>query len=197
METCDVTFNEDDISLEGRSASCEKGDAISPEAIEMMAVGFYRPQELPPLCTGEGPSSTQVEPSTPQGQASSIEEPNASQPLPQDRHQQQPQVRQQPPPSDQGQYTSTSPDLSGMTSPDTTYPMNPESPDAHDDDGSLNNNNEGQGEDLNHDEDQEASQVPRIGYYYKKLTTLVSIIEEHFRRRQEQGVHPEATSKLL
>jgi hypothetical protein len=41
VETCDVTFDEDDISLEGRSASCEKGDAIPPEAIERMGVGFY------------------------------------------------------------------------------------------------------------------------------------------------------------
>ncbi|KAK1619424.1 hypothetical protein QYE76_024941 [Lolium multiflorum] len=38
--------------------------------------------------------------------------------------------------------------------------MNPESSGAHNDDVSLNNNNEGQGEDLNHDEDQEVSQVP-------------------------------------
>jgi hypothetical protein len=161
VETCDVTFDEDDISLKGRSASCEKGDTIPPKAIERMSVGFYRPQELPPLSTEEGPSSTQVEPSTPQGQASCIEEPNASQALPQDqRQQQQPQVHQQPPPSDQGHVTSTSPDLSGTTALDTTYPMNPESPGAHDDDDSLNNNNDGQGEDLNHDEDQEASQAP-------------------------------------
>jgi hypothetical protein len=147
-----VTFDEEDISLEERNASCEKGDPIPPEEIERMGVGFCRPQDLPPFSTGEGPSSTQVKPSTPQGQASFVEETNASQPLPQDQHQRRPQVCQQPPPSDQDQATSSSPDLSGTTSPDTIDLMNPKSPDAHDDDNYLNNNNEGQGEDLNHDE---------------------------------------------
>jgi hypothetical protein len=90
VETCDVTFDEDDSSLEERSASCEKGDAIPPDVVGMMGVGIRRPQELPPMSTGEGPSSTQVETSTPQGQVSSIEQKSASQPLtqPQVRHQQ-------------------------------------------------------------------------------------------------------------
>ena len=81
VESCDVTFDEDDRSLEERSASCEKGDAIPPDAIGRMGVGIRRPQELPSMSTGEGPSSTQVEPSTPQGQASSIDHTSASQPL--------------------------------------------------------------------------------------------------------------------
>ena len=33
VESCDVTFDEDDRSLEERSASCEKGDAIPPDTI--------------------------------------------------------------------------------------------------------------------------------------------------------------------
>ncbi|KAK1663544.1 hypothetical protein QYE76_051703 [Lolium multiflorum] len=97
VETSDVTFDEDDGSLEEQSASCEKGDAIPTDTIGRMGVGIRRPQELPPMSVGEGPSSTQVESSTPQGQASSIEQPSASQPLPQPqvRHQQQ-QQQQQP-----------------------------------------------------------------------------------------------------
>ncbi len=167
VETCDVTFDEDDRSLEERSASCEKGDAIPPDAIGRMGVGIRRPQELPPMSTGEGPSSTQVEPSTPQGQASSIEQTSARQPLqqPQDRQQQQqqqqPQAHQQPPPSDQGQASSPTPDFSLTNAPDTTSPTSPGSFGPHDDDDdddAPNGNNEGQGEDPNHDENQEASQ---------------------------------------
>jgi hypothetical protein len=77
VESYDVAFDEDDSSLEDRSASCEKGDAVPPETVRRMGVGLYRPQELPPLSAGEGPSSTQVEPSTRQIQASSIEQPSA------------------------------------------------------------------------------------------------------------------------
>ncbi|KAK1651069.1 hypothetical protein QYE76_068874 [Lolium multiflorum] len=49
VESCDVTFDEDDRSLEERSASCEKGDAIPPDAIGRMGVGIRRPQELPSM----------------------------------------------------------------------------------------------------------------------------------------------------
>ena len=91
VESCDVTFDEDDRSLEERSASCEKGDAIPPDTIGRMSVGIRLPQMLPSMSTGEGPSSTQVEPSTPQGQVFSIGQPSArsSLPQPQVRHQQQ------------------------------------------------------------------------------------------------------------
>jgi hypothetical protein len=40
VESCDVTFDEDDRSLEERSASFEKGDAIPPDAIGRMGVGI-------------------------------------------------------------------------------------------------------------------------------------------------------------
>ncbi|KAK1642921.1 hypothetical protein QYE76_060726 [Lolium multiflorum] len=182
VESCDVTFDEDDRSLEERSASCEKGDAIPPDAVGRMGVGIRRPQELPSMSTGEGPSSTQVEPSTPQGQASCIDQTSASQPLqqPQVQHQQQQssaslplqpqgqyqqqqllpqaQLPQQLTPSDQGQASSSSPNGSGTISMDTPIPNTPESSDSHDDDDAPYNNNEGQGEDLNHNEGQDDSQ---------------------------------------
>ncbi|KAK1621249.1 hypothetical protein QYE76_026766 [Lolium multiflorum] len=116
------------------------------------------------MSAGEGPSSNQVEPSTPQGQASSIEQPSASQPLQQRqvRQQQQPQAhQQQPPPSDQGQASSSTPDRLGVIL-DTTFPNSPGSSGSHDvdddDDDTPDNNNNGPGEDPNYDEDQEASQ---------------------------------------
>ncbi|KAK1618229.1 hypothetical protein QYE76_023746 [Lolium multiflorum] len=169
VESCDVTFDEDDRSLEERSASCEKGDAIPPVTIGRMGIGTRRSQPLPSMSAEEEPSSTHVEPSTPQGQASSIEQPNASQPLPQPqvRHQQpspsqpllQPQVQhqqpqahlpqqQQPTSSDQGQASSSSPSDSGIVFPDISIPNIPDSSETHDDDDddAFNNNNEGQGE---------------------------------------------------
>ncbi|KAK1696926.1 hypothetical protein QYE76_013623 [Lolium multiflorum] len=187
VESCDVTFDEDDRSLEERSASCEKGDAIPPETIGRMSVGIRRPQELPSMSTGEGPSSTQVEPSTPQGQDSSVDLTNASQPLPQPQVQPQPlqqqssssspqkaqeqhlpqaqeqhspqvHLQQQPTSSDQGQASSSSPSGSGMIFMDNTIPNTPESSGSHDDDDAHFNNNEGQGEDLNRDESQEDPQ---------------------------------------
>ena len=74
-----------------RSASCEKGDAIPPVTIGRMGVGTRRSQKLPSMSAGEGRSSTYVEPSTPQGQASSVGQPSERSPLPQPqvRHQQQ------------------------------------------------------------------------------------------------------------
>ncbi|KAK1620384.1 hypothetical protein QYE76_025901, partial [Lolium multiflorum] len=53
VESCDVTFDEDDRSLEERSASCEKGDAIPPDTIGRMGVGIRLPQELPSMSQGE------------------------------------------------------------------------------------------------------------------------------------------------
>ncbi|KAK1698301.1 hypothetical protein QYE76_014998 [Lolium multiflorum] len=49
VESCDVTFDEDDRSLEEPSASCEKGDAIPPDTIGRMGVGIRLPQELPSM----------------------------------------------------------------------------------------------------------------------------------------------------
>ncbi|KAK1627194.1 hypothetical protein QYE76_001509 [Lolium multiflorum] len=160
VETCDVTFVEDDDdSREERSASCEKGDAIPPEAIGRMGVGFHRPQELPHMSTGEGPSSTQVEPSTPQGQATSQEQPSASQDLPR----QQPQVRHQPqaPLIDQGQASSSTPDIVGGNSPSHVPSTPPTLSGPYDNNvESPNDNNRSQGEDSTDDEDQDASQTP-------------------------------------
>ncbi|KAK1692594.1 hypothetical protein QYE76_009291 [Lolium multiflorum] len=152
VESCDVTFDEDDRSLEERCASCEKGDAIPPDAIGRMGVGIPRPQELPSMSTGEGPSSTQADPSTPQVQASSIDQTSASQPLPQPqvRHQQQQQpqaqLQQQPPPSDQAQASSSTPDGLGANILDNTFPNTSESSGSHDDDDddAPYNNNDGQ-----------------------------------------------------
>ncbi|KAK1627610.1 hypothetical protein QYE76_001925 [Lolium multiflorum] len=155
VESCDVTFDEDDRSLEERSASCEKGDAIPPDAIGRMGVGIRQSQELPSMSTGEGPSSTQVEPSTPQGQAPSVDLTNASQPLPQpqvqpqhlqqqsstsspqqaqEQHLPQAHLQQQPTSSDQGQASSSSPNGSGVIYMDNTIPSTPESSGSHDDD---------------------------------------------------------------
>ena len=89
---CDETLLMKMIVLwRGRSASCEKGDAIPPVTIGRMGVGTRRSQKLPSMCTGEGRSSTHVGPSTPQGQDSSIGQPSARSPLtqPKVRHQQQ------------------------------------------------------------------------------------------------------------
>jgi hypothetical protein len=52
VEVCDVTFDEDDSSLEERSASCEKGDAIPPVTVGRMGVGTRRPQMLPSMSAG-------------------------------------------------------------------------------------------------------------------------------------------------
>ncbi|KAK1649001.1 hypothetical protein QYE76_066806 [Lolium multiflorum] len=142
------------------------------------------------MSAGEGPSSTQVEPSTPLGQASSIEKPSASQPIqqPQDRHQQQqPQdhQQQQPPPSDQGQASSSTPDVSGTHIPDTTFPNSPESSGSHDDDDDApDNNNDGQGEDRNHDEDQVASQesIPKVNTRLEDTTTRHLCLKSHSLR---------------
>ena len=133
-----------------------------------MGVSFYRPQMLPLMNDGEGPSSTQVEPSTPQGQASSIEQTNASQQQQQPHdQQQQSQDHQQLPSSDQGKASSSTRDGSGARAPDSTSPTSSGSsgpqhqqdlPPPNDDDDAPNGNHEGQGEDQNHDEDQEASQ---------------------------------------
>ena len=40
VESCDVTFDKNDRPLEERSASCEKGDAIPPDAVGRMGVGI-------------------------------------------------------------------------------------------------------------------------------------------------------------
>jgi hypothetical protein len=149
------------------------------------------------MSVGEGPSSTQVEPSTAQGQASSIEQPSASQPLQQpqvrqqqqQQQQQQPQAhqQQQPPPSDEGQASSSTRDVSGSNIPDTTFPNSPGSSGSHDvddDDDAPDNNNDGQGEDPNHDEDQEASQesIPKANTHREDPTTRNLCLKSHSLR---------------
>ncbi|KAK1631581.1 hypothetical protein QYE76_005896 [Lolium multiflorum] len=148
------------------------------------------------MSVGEGPSSTQVEPSTPQGQASSIEQPSASQPLqqPQVRHQQQQQQQQQQPqahhhqqqpPSDQGQASSSILEVSWTNIPDTTFPNSPESYASHDDDDDApDNNNDGQGEDPNHDEDQVDSQesIPKANSRREDTTTRHLRLKSHSLR---------------
>ncbi|KAK1691971.1 hypothetical protein QYE76_008668 [Lolium multiflorum] len=56
--------------------------------------------------------------------------------------------------------SSSTPNFSGANAPDPTSPTSPGLSGPHDDDEAPNDNNEGQGEDLNYDEDQEASQEP-------------------------------------
>ena len=63
VETSNVTFEEDDVSLGRQSVTCETGVAIPPDAIGRMGIGFFRPIEGHLMEEGEGPSSASAEPS--------------------------------------------------------------------------------------------------------------------------------------
>ncbi|WP_228393686.1 hypothetical protein, partial [Pseudomonas helleri] len=62
-ETSNVKFDENHESLVRQDGVCYPSDEIPPKAIRIMGVGFHLPIEDPLVDEGEGPSSTQVEPS--------------------------------------------------------------------------------------------------------------------------------------
>ena len=62
-ETSNVKFDENHESLVRQDGVCDPSDEIPPKAIGRMGVGFHLPIEDPLMDEGEGPSSTQVEPS--------------------------------------------------------------------------------------------------------------------------------------
>jgi hypothetical protein len=62
IETCNVSFDEDNGSYVGQSGVRDVGDEIPPQAIRKMGVGFFRPIEGHLLAEGEGQCSTQGEP---------------------------------------------------------------------------------------------------------------------------------------
>ena len=73
-ESSNVEFDEDHESLVRQDGVHDPSDEIPPQAIRRMGVGFFHPIEDPLMAEGEGPSSTQAEPSlsqdhlAPQGQ---------------------------------------------------------------------------------------------------------------------------------
>jgi hypothetical protein len=79
VETCDVEFDEDNGSQVEGSVSCDVRDIIPLESIRKMGAIFFCPIEELLLAKGEGPSSTQVEPSLSLDQASILEKLNAVQ----------------------------------------------------------------------------------------------------------------------
>src|SRR5215216_3289705 len=73
-ETCNVEFDENNVSQVEKSDTCDVGDEIPPQAIRRMGVGHILPIEEPLVSEGEGECSPQVEPSPTQDPHASEEQ---------------------------------------------------------------------------------------------------------------------------
>ena len=79
VETSNVKFVEDDVSEGRQSVSCDVGDAIPPDSIGRMGIGFFRPIKEHFMEEGEGPSSAPAEPSPTQAHDADQGQPDDSQ----------------------------------------------------------------------------------------------------------------------